>query len=62
MNKETFNILSDGFKDWTLTQKLVTNKILRDRFDLTEDEADEIYKELKKAGIIGYGGYVQEGE
>jgi bacterioferritin (cytochrome b1) len=46
--------------DWARTQKRVTNKILRDRFDIDEDEADEIYKQLKEAGIIGYGGYVQE--
>ena len=59
MNKETFNVLLDGFKDWALTQKRVTNKILRDRFDLTEEEADEVYKELKAAGVIGYGGYVE---
>ena len=57
MNKETFSILLDGFKDWARTQKRVTNKTLRDRFNLTEDEADEVYKELKAAGVIGCGGY-----
>lgn len=46
-------------KQWALTQKRVTNKSLRDRFDIDEDEADEIYKKLKEAGIIGCGGYVE---
>ena len=59
MNKETFEILLDGFKDWARTQKRVTNKILRDRFSLTEEEADEVYKMLKAAGVIDYGGYVE---
>lgn len=60
MNKETFNVLLDGFKDWARTQKRVTNKILRERFSLTEEEADEVYAMLKDAGIIIAGGYVQE--
>ena len=59
MNKETFEVLLDGFEDWARTQKRVTNKILRDRFSLTEEEADEVYKMLKAAGVIGYGGYVE---
>ena len=57
---KTVNILFEATKKWAKTQKRVTNKILRERFDLSEEEADEIYKELKDAGIIIAGGYVQE--
>ena len=45
---------------WAKAQKRVTNKSLREQFDITETEADEIYEELKAAGIIMAGGYVQE--
>ena len=45
---------------WAKAQKRVTNKNLRERFDITETEADEIYEELKAAGVIMAGGYVQE--
>jgi predicted HTH transcriptional regulator len=40
------------------TQKRVTNKSLRERLDITEDEADEVYSWLKLEGIIGSMGYV----
>ena len=59
MSNVTFDIFLDGIKVWALTQKRVTNKSLRDKFELSEELADEVYKELKAAGVIGYGGYVE---
>lgn len=56
---KTVNILFEAAKKWAKTQKRVTNKSLRDRFDIDEDAADEVYKMLKEEGIIGYGGYVE---
>lgn len=31
--------------------------MLRDKYDLTEEEADEAYYVLKKMGIVGHMGY-----
>lgn len=58
-NMDEFLSIS-SVKRWAKAQKRVTNKILRDRFDIDEEEADEIYEELKAAGVIMAGGYVQE--
>ncbi len=44
---------------WAVSQKRVTNKMIRDRFDATEEEADDIYKSLKAQGIVGSMGYVR---
>ncbi len=50
-------ILKDAM-EWAKTRKRITNKPLRDRYNINEDEADEIYAKLKEAGIIQFGGYV----
>lgn len=48
-----------GLTDWVLTQKRVTNKKLRDRFDLIEEEADDIYYHvLKPMGMFTTMGHV----
>lgn len=44
---------------WATTQKRVTNKMLRSRFNLDEDEADTVYFYLKTGGVIGSMGYVK---
>lgn len=45
---------------WAVRQKRVTNKVLRDHFGLTEEEADDVYDHLKVIGIVGSMGYVEE--
>ena len=47
-------------EEFARTQKRVTNKSLRERFDITEDVADEVCTRLKVAGIIGSMGYVEK--
>ena len=49
---------SDELEAWAKTQKRVTNKMLRERFDVGEEMADEYYWYLKKCGIVGSMGYV----
>lgn len=43
---------------WAVDQKRITNKVIRDRFEVTEEDADDIYAHLKKVGIVGTMGYV----
>lgn len=53
-----FGFLYDvHFEEWAKKQKRITNKMLRDKYDLTEEEADEAYYVLKKMGIVGHMGY-----
>lgn len=48
-----------GLTDWVLTRKRITNKQLRDRFDLTEEEADDVYYHfLRPLGIMTTMGHV----
>lgn len=48
-----------GLIDWVLGEKRITNKRLRDRFELTEEEANEIYYHfLKPIGILTVNGHV----
>jgi|GEM_PF-3234811 len=44
--------------EWAKKQKRVTNYYLRKNFDLNEEGADEVYKQLKSCGYIQGGGYV----
>ena len=44
--------------DWAMSQKRVTNRMIRDRYGLDESRADLIYAALKQDGIIGKMGYV----
>lgn len=43
---------------WAVSQKRITNKALRDRFGITEEQADCVYTYLKSVGIVGSMGYV----
>lgn len=50
-----------GLIEWVLSQKRITNKRLRDRFDLTEEEADDIYYNfLKPIKIVSGMGHVNK--
>lgn len=49
---------SERLEAWAKTQKRVTNKMLRERFDVDEEMADEYYRYLKECGIVGSMGYV----
>ena len=57
MSDWQFEELLPDVRKWALAQKRVTNKRLRDRFDLDEMEADDFYQELMTEGIIVSGGY-----
>ncbi len=43
---------------WAVSRNRITNKALRDRFDITEEQADSVYAYLKSVGIVGSMGYV----
>ena len=45
---------------WAKSQKRITNRALREHFDLDEEEADACYSYLKAGGIVGSMGYVTE--
>ena len=45
---------------WAKSQKRVTNKEIRKRFDLEYEDADTVYSFLKSVGVIGSMGYVQK--
>ena len=59
MDIATFTRILIQAEAWAVSQKRVTNKMIRDRFDATEEEADDIYKSLKAQGIVGSMGYVK---
>ncbi len=58
MDEEIWEELLPRVEIWAIDQKRVTNKMIRDRFDVTEEDADDIYTHLKKVGIVGSMGYV----
>lgn len=43
---------------WAVSRNRITNKALRERFDITEEQADSVYAYLKSVGIVGSMGYV----
>lgn len=49
---------SERLKAWAKAQKIVTNKMLRERFDVDEEMAAEYYQYLKVCGIVGPVGNV----
>lgn len=53
---------SEELEEWAKQQKRVTNKYIRDRFDVDEETADFYYNYLKSAGIVGRMGYVLRGD
>ena len=50
---------TEEVKAWAKTQKRITNRMIRMRFDLNEDAADTVYCYLRAGGIIGSMGYVK---
>ncbi len=44
---------------WAVSKTRITNKALRDRFGITEEQADYVYTYLKNVGIVGSMGYVK---
>lgn len=49
---------SEELEEWAKAQKRVTNKHIRDRLGVDEEQADEYYQYLKQIGIIGRMGMV----
>lgn len=45
---------------WAQSKKRITNKMIRDKFDVDESEADAIYNFFKKSGVVGKMGYVNK--
>lgn len=45
---------------WAQSQKRVTNPMIRERFNVDEAEADEIYQYFKKKGVVGTMGHVNK--
>ena len=53
---------SEELEQWAKEQKRVTNKYIRDRFDVDEEQADEYYQYLKNIGIVGHMGHVNKNQ
>lgn len=51
-------IEAKDLRAWVVSQKRITNKALRDRYGITEGQADSVYTYLKSVGIVGSMGYV----
>lgn len=47
-----------ALEEWAAGQKRITNKMIRERFDIDEEWANECYQHLKDTGIIGRMGMV----
>lgn len=47
-----------ALEEWAVGQKRITNKMIRERFDIDEGRAQECYQHLKDTGIIGRMGMV----
>lgn len=51
----------EDLEQWAKGQTRITNKQIRDRFDVDEETATEYYDYLKSIGIVGRMGYVEKG-
>ena len=51
---------SEDLEQWAKGQKRITNKQIRDRFNVDEETATEYYDYLKQIGIVGRMGYVEK--
>lgn len=51
---------SEDLEQWEKGQTRITNKQIRDRFDVDEETATEYYDYLKSIGIVGRMGYVEK--
>lgn len=49
---------SEDLEQWAKGQTRITNKQIRDRFDVDEETATEYYDYLKSIGIVGRMGYI----
>lgn len=47
---------------WARTKKRITTYEIKKRWGVDDDKADEIYNDLKHAGVVGRMGYVTEVE
>ena len=52
-------MLSDELEGWAKAQKRVTNKLIREQFDVGEGMAQGFYDYLRLSGIVGRMGYVK---
>lgn len=50
----------DELETWARLQKRVTNRSVRERFNVDEETAQGYYDYLKMVGIVGSMGYVNE--
>ena len=50
----------EDLEQWAKGQTRITNKQIRDRFDVDEETATEYYEYLKSIGIVGRMGYVEK--
>ena len=53
--------ISEELEERAKKEKRVTNKRIRDRFDVDEETAGDYYDYLRCAGIVGSMGYVEKG-
>lgn len=51
---------SEDLEQWAKGQTRITNKQIRDRFDVDEETATKYYDYLKSIGIVGRMGYVEK--
>lgn len=51
---------SEDLEQWAKGQTRITNKQIRDRFDVDEETATEYYDYLKSIGIVGRMGYIEK--
>lgn len=51
---------SEDLEQWAKGQTRITNKQIRDRFDVDEKTATEYYDYLKSIGIVGRMGYIEK--
>ena len=51
---------SEDLEQWAKGKTRITNKQIRDRFDVDEETATEYYDYLKSIGIVGRMGYVEK--
>lgn len=47
---------------WARTKKRITTYEIKKRWGVDDDKADEIYNDLKHAGVVSHMGYVTEVE
>ena len=52
--------ISEDLEQWAKGQTRITNKQIRDRFDVDEETATEYYDYLKSIGIVGRMGYIEK--